>query len=113
MRSGASVSQLLAESSGPRGLRTLRALSRRGSVLVSGMARSSGRAEPKLYIQRRCRSRREETVEGRAGLRRALSRDRKSVVEGKSGAVRVDLGGGRTIKQKNEETQTTICNISY
>src|SRR3546814_296366 len=26
--------------------------------------------------------------------------DRKSVVEGKSGAVRVDLGGGRSIKKK-------------
>src|SRR3546814_13666006 len=29
--------------------------------------------------------------------------DRKSVVEGKSGSVRVDLGGGRIIKKKNRE----------
>src|SRR3546814_21005135 len=28
------------------------------------------------------------------------SRDRKSVVSGKSGSVRVDLGGGRIIKKK-------------
>src|SRR3546814_15943041 len=31
--------------------------------------------------------------------------DRKSVVEGMSGSVRVDLGGRRNIKKKNEEKQ--------
>src|SRR3546814_12429663 len=33
----------------------------------------------------------------------ASSRDRKSVVEGKSVAVRVDLGGRRIIKKKNTD----------
>src|SRR3546814_8232297 len=46
MRRGASVSQDLAESSGPRGLRIVRALSRRGSALVSGMAALLRKAEP-------------------------------------------------------------------
>src|SRR3546814_14977989 len=32
------------------------------------------------------------------------SRDRKSVVSGKSGSVRVDLGGRRLIKKKNVKT---------
>src|SRR3546814_16025184 len=32
--------------------------------------------------------------------------DRKSVVEGKSGAVRVDIGGGRRLIQKNKKTNT-------
>src|SRR3546814_7131934 len=45
MRRGASVSQDLAESSGPRGLRIVRALSRRGSALVSGMAALLRKAE--------------------------------------------------------------------
>src|SRR3546814_11157175 len=31
--------------------------------------------------------------------------ERKSVVEGKSGSVRVDLGGRRIIKKKNSQTQ--------
>src|SRR3546814_13137858 len=31
--------------------------------------------------------------------------DRKSVVEGKSVSVRVDLGGGRSIKKKKKKTQ--------
>src|SRR3546814_1211828 len=34
----------------------------------------------------------------------ARQRDRKSVVEGKSVAVRVDLGGRRNIKKKKERT---------
>src|SRR3546814_19962419 len=38
----------------------------------------------------------------RCGGRRA-DRDRKSVVEGKRVSVRVDLGGRRTIKQKNKQ----------
>src|SRR3546814_2430979 len=42
------------------------------------------------------------------GLDRRFPADaqaRKSVVEGKSVAVRVDLGGGRSIKKKKEEAQ--------
>src|SRR3546814_12037665 len=34
-------------------------------------------------------------------LTRIVSLDRKSVVSGKSGSVRVDLGGRRSIKKKN------------
>src|SRR3546814_11045842 len=34
--------------------------------------------------------------------------DRKSVVEGKSVSVRVDLGGRRTIKKKNKKRSITI-----
>src|SRR3546814_15475797 len=34
---------------------------------------------------------------------RPISQDRKSVVEGKSGSVRVDLGGRRLIKKKNNK----------
>src|SRR3546814_18123950 len=33
--------------------------------------------------------------------------DRKSVVEGKSVSVRVDIGGRRTIKKKTQKTNTT------
>src|SRR3546814_17834265 len=36
---------------------------------------------------------------------------RKSVVSGKSGSVRVDLGGSRTLQQTN--TQTTTQTYSY
>src|SRR3546814_16759018 len=35
--------------------------------------------------------------------------DRKSVVEGKSVSVRVDLGGRRIIKKKNNTCQTDHC----
>src|SRR3546814_17191480 len=35
---------------------------------------------------------------------RREARDRKSVVSGKSVSVRVDLGGGRTIKKKKKES---------
>src|SRR3546814_14965554 len=38
----------------------------------------------------------------------SLTRDRKGVVSGKSVSVRVDIGGRRIIKQKNESRQTTI-----
>src|SRR3546814_18418989 len=37
---------------------------------------------------------------------RPAEQDRKSVGQGKSGYVRVDLGGGRLIKKKIEEEQT-------
>src|SRR3546814_4961932 len=54
MRRGASVSQDLAESSGPRGLRIVRAWSRRGSALVSGMAALLRKAEAScIYKLRR------------------------------------------------------------
>src|SRR3546814_11654099 len=38
--------------------------------------------------------------DGGAARRRAQARDRKSVVQGKSGSLRVDLGGRRFIKNK-------------
>src|SRR3546814_12410472 len=38
---------------------------------------------------------------------RLAQRDRKSVVEGTSGAVRVDLGGGRNIKKKTQRSQVS------
>src|SRR3546814_1590307 len=38
-----------------------------------------------------------------AAVQQALTRDRKSVVEGKSVSVRVDLGGRRSIKKKIRE----------
>src|SRR3546814_12849486 len=50
------------------------------------------------------------------GLRRAalgLIRDRKSVVEGKSGSVRVDLGGRRIIKQKPSPRAATALQTAY
>src|SRR3546814_20451114 len=40
---------------------------------------------------------------GQQRLMGALTGDRKSVVEGKSVAVGVDLGGGRGIKTKNQD----------
>src|SRR3546814_11631811 len=46
---------------------------------------------------------RNDDLEARGGglqLLKCAAIDRKSVVEGKSVSVRVDLGGGRTIKQK-------------
>src|SRR3546814_17120395 len=43
----------------------------------------------------------------RGDRRESRSRkDRKSVVEGKSGSVRVDLGGRRIIKKKNTKSTT-------
>src|SRR3546814_13041425 len=41
-------------------------------------------------------------------LPRLVERDRKSVVEGKSVSVRVDLGGRRIIKKKNNTTRVII-----
>src|SRR3546814_19404617 len=38
------------------------------------------------------------------------SRDRKSVVEGKSVSVRVDLGGRRILKKKNKKEPQKKCN---
>src|SRR3546814_18616225 len=40
--------------------------------------------------------------------RRPFAVDRKSVVEGKSVSVRVDLGGGRIIKKKKKKVEETI-----
>src|SRR3546814_16957003 len=42
----------------------------------------------------------EDGRHGDLGERRHLARDRKSVVSGTSGSVRVDMGGRRTIKKK-------------
>src|SRR3546814_12596172 len=44
---------------------------------------------------------------GHAALRRGIIGDRKSVVEGKSVSVRVDLGGRSIIKKKNKTTSMT------
>src|SRR3546814_20661826 len=56
------------------------------------------------------RSRRRACGSRRRGRRAAARSDRKSVVEGKSVSVRVDLGGSRHIKNKknnrNEATDT-------
>src|SRR3546814_15485337 len=46
-------------------------------------------------------------VEVAAMARQRFKRDRKSVVEGKSVSVSVDLGGGRIIKKKNKEKKVT------
>src|SRR3546814_19148047 len=46
-------------------------------------------------------------AQGLIGVFHRFSRDRKSVVSGKSVSVRVDLGGGRIIKKKNLQ-KTTI-----
>src|SRR3546814_12703590 len=55
-------------------------------------------AEP-LYVLRRIVRFASEDI----GLADPQALDRKSVVEGKSVSVRVDLGGPRTIKKKNEQ----------
>src|SRR3546814_16213954 len=69
---------------------------------------------PRAVGGRRFRRRRQQSVDGhprRRGGGRG-ERDRKSVVEGKSVSVSVDLGGRRLInnkkKQKKEETKHTI-----
>src|SRR3546814_16194814 len=46
-------------------------------------------------------------VEVGAFLRSRAEADRKSVVEGKSGSVRVDSGGRRIIKKKNNKQKTS------
>src|SRR3546814_12908115 len=46
-----------------------------------------------------------DRVEFRVQMHARLRRDRKSVVEGKSVSVRVDLGGRRSIKKKKEEKE--------
>src|SRR3546814_20626062 len=42
---------------------------------------------------------------------RSILRDRKSVVEGKSVSVRVDLGGRRILKKKKHELYRTYVSI--
>src|SRR3546814_13734662 len=44
---------------------------------------------------------------GRPGIRKIGPRDRKSVVEGKSVSVRVDLSGRRIIKKKEKMKRVT------
>src|SRR3546814_11853493 len=61
------------------------------------------------------RSRRPRATWPRSGRGSSPSptRDRKSVVEGKSVSVRVDLGGGRIIKKKKEERMNNVCRRNY
>src|SRR3546814_14537089 len=49
---------------------------------------------------------RRDTRSGQRGNAERKRRDRKSVVEGKSVSVRVDLGGRRIMKKKNNTTHT-------
>src|SRR3546814_15615842 len=48
--------------------------------------------------------------DGRTGLRQGAG-DRKSVVEGTSGAVRVDLGGRRSLKQKKSISTASLSQV--
>src|SRR3546814_17474612 len=70
---------------------------------VAGVDAERGRAfgrEGKQMVGDRC--------EQRAGfiLRRRLQRDRKSVVKGKSGSVRVDPGGRRNIRKQSNQSHS-------
>src|SRR3546814_12107470 len=49
---------------------------------------------------------RDRSCRGTARRRPPMRRDRKSVVEGKSVSVRVDLGGSRIITKQNEQVHT-------
>src|SRR3546814_15065567 len=49
----------------------------------------------------------QQAERGEPMLMRQSGQERKSVVEGKSGSVRVDLGGSRIIKKKNKQQQKT------
>src|SRR3546814_15391401 len=44
----------------------------------------------------------------RRALRRAVTRDRKSLCSGKSVSLSVDLGGGRVIQKKNNNDRSKI-----
>src|SRR3546814_11665853 len=69
----------------------------RVSVSVSVPSSGSVPTATASLIRRDCSTgSRRRCAEGAGGA----PGDRKSVVEGKSGAVRVDLGGGRSIKKK-------------
>src|SRR3546814_13734979 len=83
----------------PRG-KSLRQTRVSTADLASGLFQGSHPAPAPLRHQApRHRRRSASYVSGR-------SRDRKSVVSGKSVSVRVDLGGRRTIKKKKKKKQT-------
>src|SRR3546814_17180026 len=66
---------------GPATMALLQALEHRAHQAAVRAARQNSEVDPDLAL-------------------RHGGEDRKSVVQGKSGAVRVDLGGGRNIKKK-------------
>src|SRR3546814_13173567 len=71
-------------------------------------ARKARRGDGKRpFVPRRCRARRAVTRSIAASLAHGPG-DRKSVVEGKSVSVRVDLGGRRIIKKKTTKRQNTL-----
>src|SRR3546814_16092336 len=49
----------------------------------------------------------------KAQARCRLGRDRKSVVEGKSVSVRLDIGGRRIIKKKKVQSKHEVIDITY
>src|SRR3546814_11765955 len=82
---------------------------RLGNVMLTGiLARMFGRSFSDILSGYRVFSRRfvKSFPVLREGfeLETAISVDRKRVVSGKSVSVRVDLGGRRTIQQKNDNT---------
>src|SRR5258708_6689938 len=79
MRIGASVSQLLAESSGPRGARTMRALSIRLLAVMGGLVSKSGASPSKGSLQDR--------------RQRLPRRSGKFRIVGRRPIVRPDFGG--------------------
>src|SRR3546814_15117852 len=50
-------------------------------------------------------------VAGCKFLRQRLRQDRKSVVKGRSVSVRLDLGGRRIIKKKNQQVDRRSANV--
>src|SRR3546814_19722073 len=52
-------------------------------------------------------------IVGRSALGLAIAQDRKSVVEGKSVSVRVDLGGRRILKKKKETRRQTQASMHH
>src|SRR3546814_17460156 len=78
-------------------------------VCSSDLARSApGRSSGSPGYAGRGSGRRPSTTAGTAATQRCTGKarrhgDRKSVVEGKSVSVRVDLGGGRRIKKKQKK----------
>src|SRR3546814_13528694 len=73
--------------------------------LVEGLAREGAHGRRDLGGGR-------DHVERRPGVQLADGEDRKSVVEGKSVSVRVDLGGRRILKTKNNDTQPILLPLT-